>query len=201
VIGANPTINHPVAATFIKNAVKEKGAKLIVMDPRRQQLSRHAYKHLAFKPGTDVSMLNAMLNVIVTEKLYDEQYIAGYTENFEALRERIVAFTPEKMAPICGIDAETLREVARLYARSRASIIFWGMGISQHVHGTDNSRCLIALALTTGQIGRRGTGLHPLRGQNNVQGASDAGLIPMVYPDYQSVEKLEVRKLFEALWG
>ncbi|PNB45760.1 formate dehydrogenase subunit alpha, partial [Pseudomonas sp. FW305-130] len=90
---------------------------------------------------------------------------------------------------VCGIDAETLRDVARLYARSRASIIFWGMGVSQHVHGTDNSRCLIALALVTGQIGRPGTGLHPLRGQNNVQGASDAGLIPMVYPDYQSVEK------------
>ena len=201
VIGANPTINHPVAATFIKNAVKQRGAKLIVIDPRRQQLSRHAYKHLAFKPGSDVSMLNAMLNVIVTEKLYDEQYIAAYTENFEALRERIGAFTPEKMAPICGIDAETLREVARLYARSRASIIFWGMGISQHVHGTDNSRCLIALALTTGQIGRPGTGLHPLRGQNNVQGASDSGLIPMVYPDYQSVEKAEVREMFEAFWG
>jgi len=201
VIGANPTINHPVAATFIKNAVKQNGAKLFVMDPRRQLLSRHAYKHLAFKPGSDVAMLNAMLNVIVTEKLYDEQYIAGYTENFEALKERIGAFTPEKMAPVCGIDAETLREVARLYARSRASIIFWGMGISQHVHGTDNSRCLIALALITGQIGRPGTGLHPLRGQNNVQGASDSGLIPMVYPDYQSVEKTAVREMFESFWG
>jgi formate dehydrogenase major subunit len=201
VIGANPTINHPVAATFIKNAVKQNGAKLIVMDPRRQSFSRIAYKHLAFKPGTDVSMLNAMLNVIITEKLYDEQYVAGYTENFEALRENIKDFTPERMAPVCGIDADTLKEVARLYAKSRSSIIFWGMGISQHVHGTDNSRCLIALALTTGQIGREGTGLHPLRGQNNVQGASDAGLIPMVYPDYQSVEKADVRKLFEDFWG
>jgi formate dehydrogenase major subunit len=201
VIGANPTVNHPVAATFIKNAVKQNGAKLIVMDPRRQQLSRHAYKHLAFKPGTDVAMLNAMLNVIIIEKLYDEQYIAAYTENFEALKANIVDFTPEKMASVCGIDAETLREVARLYARSQGSIIFWGMGISQHVHGTDNSRCLIALALTTGQIGRKGTGLHPLRGQNNVQGASDSGLIPMVYPDYQAVEKAEVRQMFEEFWG
>ncbi|RYF36349.1 MAG: formate dehydrogenase subunit alpha, partial [Comamonadaceae bacterium] len=200
IIGANPTVNHPVAATFIKNAVKERGAKLIIMDPRRQVLSRHAYKHLAFKPGSDVAMLNAMLNVIVTEKLYDEQYIAGYTENFEALKERIVEFTPEKMAPVCGIDAETLREVARLYARSRASIIFWGMGVSQHVHGTDNSRCLIALALTTGQIGRPGTGLHPLRGQNNVQGASDAGLIPMMFPDYQKVAEPEARARFEKAW-
>jgi formate dehydrogenase major subunit len=201
VIGANPTINHPVAATFMKNAVKNNGAKLIVMDPRRQSLSRIAYKHLAFKPGTDVSMLNAMLNVIITEKLYDEQYVAAYTENFEALCENIKDFTPERMAPVCGIDADTLKEVARLYAKSQGSIIFWGMGISQHVHGTDNSRCLIALALITGQIGRKGTGLHPLRGQNNVQGASDAGLIPMVYPDYQSVEKAEVRKLFEDFWG
>ena len=201
VIGANPTVNHPVAATFIKNAVKQNGAKLIVMDPRRQALSRHAYKHLAFKPGTDVAMLNAMLNVIIAEKLYDEQYIAAYTENFEALKQNVLEFTPEKMAPVCGVDAETLREVARLYAKSQGSIIFWGMGISQHVHGTDNSRCLIALALTTGQIGREGTGLHPLRGQNNVQGASDAGLIPMVYPDYQSVEKAAVRAMFEEFWG
>jgi formate dehydrogenase major subunit len=201
IIGANPTINHPVAATFIKNAVKQNGAKLIVIDPRRQTLSRHAYKHLAFKPGSDVSLLNAMLNVIITEKLYNSEYIEAHTENFEALKANIVGFTAEKMATVCGIDAETLREVARLYAKSRASIIFWGMGISQHVHGTDNSRCLIALALITGQIGRKGTGLHPLRGQNNVQGASDAGLIPMVYPDYQPVEKAEVRELFETFWG
>jgi formate dehydrogenase major subunit len=201
VIGANPTVNHPVAATFIKNAVKQKGAKLIVIDPRRQALSRHAYLHLAFKPGSDVAMLNAMLNVIITEKLYNREYIDANTENFEQLKASIVEFTPERMAEVCGVDAHTLREVARLYATSKASLIFWGMGISQHVHGTDNARCLIALALTTGQIGRKGTGLHPLRGQNNVQGASDAGLIPMVYPDYQSVEKAEVRALFETFWG
>jgi formate dehydrogenase major subunit len=200
VIGANPTVNHPVAATFIKNAAK-KGATLIVIDPRRQALSRHAYKHLAFKPGSDVAMLNAMLNVIIEEKLYNEDYISAFTENFEALKANIAQFTPEAMAPVCGVDAHTLREVARLYARARAAIIFWGMGISQHVHGTDNARCLIALALITGQIGRKGTGLHPLRGQNNVQGASDSGLIPMVYPDYQSVEKAEVRRLFETFWG
>src|ERR1700759_5101941 len=199
VIGANPTVNHPVAATFIKNAAK-KGAKLFVMDPRRQTLSRHATKHLQFKPGSDVAMLNAMINTIITEGLTDQQYIAGYTEGFDELKEKIAEFTPEKMAPICGIDAETLREVARMYARSRASIIFWGMGISQHVHGTDNARCLIALALVTGQVGRPGPGLHPLRGQNNVQGASDAGLIPMVYPDYQSVEDPKVRESFESLW-
>jgi formate dehydrogenase major subunit len=199
VIGANPAINHPVAATFIKNAA-QRGAKLIVMDPRGQALSRHAHMHLAFKAGSDVAMLNAMINTIITEGLTDEQYIAGYTEGFDELKERIKEFTPEKMAPICGIPAETLREVARLYARSRASIIFWGMGISQHVHGTDNARCLIALALITGQVGRPGTGLHPLRGQNNVQGASDAGLIPMFLPDYQPVGRTDLREPFERLW-
>ena len=199
VIGANPTINHPVAATFIKNAAK-RGAKLIVMDPRRQTLSRHAYRHLQFKPGSDVALLNAMLNTIITEGLTDQQYIEGYTEGFDELKERIKEFTPEKMEPICGIAADTLREVARMYARSRASIIFWGMGISQHVHGTDNARCLIALALTTGQIGRPGTGLHPLRGQNNVQGASDAGLIPMFLPDYTPVGRADLRARFEKVW-
>src|ERR1044072_888618 len=171
------------------------------MAPRRQSLSRHATKHLAFKPGADVAMLNAMINTIITEGLTDEQYIAGYTENYDELKAKIVEFTPEKMAPICGIPAETLREVARTYARAKSAIIFWGMGISQHIHGTVNARCLIALALITGQVGRPGAGLHPLRGQNNVQGASDAGLIPMVYPDYRSVEAPEIRTLFEDFWG
>jgi formate dehydrogenase major subunit len=200
VIGANPTVNHPVAATFIKNAAK-RGAKLIVMDPRRQTLSRHATKHLQFKPGSDVAMLNAMINTIITEGLTDEQYIAGYTEGYEDLKAKITEFTPERMSPICGIPAETIREVARMYARAKSSIIFWGMGISQHVHGTDNARCLIALALITGQVGRPGTGLHPLRGQNNVQGASDAGLIPMFLPDYQPVGRDDLRGAFEELWG
>ena len=201
VIGANPTVNHPVAATFIKNAIKQNGTKLVIIDPRRQTLSRHAHRHLAFKPGSDVSLLNAMLHTIITEGLTDQQFIAGYTEGYEELRDKIQEFTPEAMSPICGIPAETIREVARLYATARTSLIFWGMGISQHIHGTDNSRCLIALALVTGQIGRPGTGLHPLRGQNNVQGASDAGLIPMVFPDYQSVENPAIREQFEALWN
>jgi formate dehydrogenase major subunit len=200
VIGANPTENHPVAATYFKQAAK-RGAKLIVMDPRGQALKRHATHMLQFKPNKDVALLNAMLNVIITEGLYDQQYVQGFTENFAALKEHVQAFPPEKMEPECGIPAATIREVARLYARSRASIIFWGMGISQSVHGTDNARCLIALALTTGQIGRPGTGLHPLRGQNNVQGASDAGLIPMVFPDYRSVENADFRAAFERAWG
>lgn len=200
VIGANPTVNHPVAATFLKNAAKQ-GAKLVVMDPRRQSLSRHAYRHLSFKPGSDVAMLNAMLHTIINEGLTDDQYIAGYTEGFEDLKAKIQDFPPEKMAPICGVPAETLREVARLYATAKSALIFWGMGISQHIHGTDNSRCLIALALVTGQIGRPGTGLHPLRGQNNVQGASDAGLIPMFLPDYQPVGRTDLREPFEKLWN
>jgi formate dehydrogenase major subunit len=200
IIGANPTENHPVAATYFKQAAK-RGAKLVIMDPRGTAMKRHAWKMMQFKNGTDVAMLNAMLNVIVTEKLYDTQYIQTYVEGFEAWSENIKDFTPEEMEPICGVPADTLREVARAYARAESSIIFWGMGVSQHTHGTDNARCLIALALITGQIGRPGTGLHPLRGQNNVQGASDAGLIPMFFPDYKSVEDPAIRSLYENKWG
>ena len=199
VIGANPTVNHPVAATFIKNAVKA-GSKLIVADPRRGDLARHATYNLQFHPDTDVALLNAMLNVIITERLVDEAFIADRTSGYPELAENVRKFTPEAMAPICGIDAQTIREVARLYATSKGSIILWGMGISQHVHGTDNARCLIALALSTGQIGKPGSGLHPLRGQNNVQGASDSGLIPMFYPDYQRVNAPAARERFEKLW-
>jgi formate dehydrogenase major subunit len=199
VIGANPTVNHPVAATWIKNAVAN-GSKLIVMDPRRSDLSRIAHRSLQFRPDTDVAMLNAMMHVIVNEGLVDEGFIASRTIGFEELQANVAAYSPEQMAPICGIDAETLRYVARLYATSKGSMILWGMGVSQHVHGTDNARCLIALALMTGQIGRPGTGLHPLRGQNNVQGASDAGLIPMMYPDYQRVDDAAVRAGFERHW-
>jgi formate dehydrogenase major subunit len=199
VIGARPTENHPVAATFFKQAAK-RGANLIAIDSRNYALMRHATTSLRLNPGRDVPLLNALIHAIIEEGLYDRQYVQAHTEDFEKLREHIRDYSPEKMAPICGIDAATLREVARAYARADRAIIFWGMGISQHVHGTDNARCLIALALITGQIGRPGTGLHPLRGQNNVQGTSDAGAIPMVYPDYQSVEDPEVRARFEALW-
>jgi formate dehydrogenase major subunit len=199
IIGANPTVNHPVAATWIKNAVQN-GSKLIVLDPRRSDLARMAHRFLQFKPDTDVALLNAMMHVIVAENLVDKDFIASRTEGYEELRKNVEGYTPELMAPICGIDAETIRYVARLYATSKGSMILWGMGVSQHVHGTDNARCLIALSLMTGQIGRPGTGLHPLRGQNNVQGASDAGLIPMMYPDYQRVTNPEVRAGFEKSW-
>jgi formate dehydrogenase major subunit len=199
VIGANPTSNHPVAATWMKNAAKN-GVTLIVADPRRGDLARHARYFLQFKPDTDVALLNAMIHTIIDEDLVNEKFVRDRTSGYEALKENARRFSPEKMAPICGIPAQTIREVARLYAKSRGSMILWGMGISQHVHGTDNARCLIALTLMTGQVGRPGTGLHPLRGQNNVQGASDSGLIPMMYPDYQRVDNPEANKRFEAFW-
>src|SRR5882724_4184291 len=200
VIGANPTNNHPVAATWMKNAAKA-GAKLIVADPRDSDLTRHATYFLQFNADTDVALLNAMLHVIVSEGLVNQAFIADRTSGYEALAENVKAFSPERMAPICGIAPQTIREVSRLYATSEGSMIFWGMGISQHIHGTDNARCLIALALATGQIGKPGSGLHPLRGQNNVQGASDSGLIPMFYPDYQRVATPEAKARFEKLWG
>ena len=199
VIGCNPIENHPVAATFFKQFAK-RGGKLIVMDPRGQGMKRFSSHMLQFKAGADVSMLNAIMNVIVEEELYDEAYIEKFTENWVAMKEHLRAFTPEKMSPICGIEPDMLRDVARTFAGAKAGLIFWGMGISQHIHGTDNSRCLIALALMTGNVGKPGAGLHPLRGQNNVQGASDAGLIPMFLPDYQSVTDDGVRTAFTDVW-
>jgi formate dehydrogenase major subunit len=200
IIGARPTTNHPVAATYFKQAVK-RGTKLIIMDPRGQDLMRHATHSLRFRPGSDVAMLNSLLHVIIDEELYDKQYIQANVSGFEALKAKVKDFSPEAMSEVCGIEASVLRDVARTYAKSERSMIFWGMGVSQHTHGTDNSRCLIALALITGHVGRPGTGLHPLRGQNNVQGASDAGLIPMYYPDYKSVENIDIRGQYENFWG
>ncbi|QMU58340.1 MAG: formate dehydrogenase subunit alpha [Boseongicola sp.] len=200
VIGANPIENHPVAATFFKQFTK-RGGKLIVMDPRGVGLRRFATHMLQFRPGADVSMLNAIMSTIVEEGLYDQQYIEAFTENWEAEKAHLKDFTPEKMEGICGIPAEQLRAVAREFAGAKAGMIFWGMGVSQHIHGTDNSRCLISLALMCGHVGRPGTGLHPLRGQNNVQGASDAGLVPMFLPDYQSVTDDGVRSAFSQVWN
>jgi formate dehydrogenase major subunit len=200
VIGSNPTENHPVAATFFKQAAK-RGAALIVMDPRGQALKRHATHMLQFSPGADVALLNSIMHVIVAEQLYDKQYVEAHTEGFAALAEHVRDYAPEAMESVTGIAATTIRQVAQVYGRAKAALIFWGMGVSQHVHGTDNARCLISLALMCGQVGRPGTGLHPLRGQNNVQGASDAGLIPMMLPDYGRVAIEAARKPFEALWG
>ncbi|MBI5258291.1 MAG: formate dehydrogenase subunit alpha [Burkholderiales bacterium] len=200
VIGANPTANHPVAATWMKNAAA-RGTKIVLADPRRTDLSRHAWRMLQFTADTDVALLNAMIHTIIDEGLADAAFVRERTANFEALAAHVAAFSPERMAPVCGIEAGTIREVARAYATSPASMILWGMGVSQHVHGTDDARCLIALAAVTGQIGKPGSGLHPLRGQNNVQGASDAGLIPMMFPNYQRVNDAKAHAWFEAFWG
>jgi len=199
VIGSNPIENHPVAATYFKQFTK-RGGKLIVMDPRGIGLRRFASEMVQFRPGADVSMLNAIMHVIVEEGLYDQNYIEKFTENWEAEKAHLAQFSPEKMSDICGVSPDQLRRVARTFANGKAGLIFWGMGVSQHIHGTDNSRCLISLALMTGNVGKPGAGLHPLRGQNNVQGASDAGLIPMFLPDYQTVTDAGVREAFTQVW-
>ncbi len=199
VIGSNPTSNHPVAATWMKNAAKN-GTKIVLADPRRTDISTHAWRTMQFKPDTDVAMLNALIHTVIEEGLTDEEFIRTRASNFEALRENVKGYSPEAMAPICGVPAETLREVAREFAKAKGAMILWGMGISQHIHGTDNARCLIALVTVTGQIGKPGSGLHPLRGQNNVQGASDAGLIPMMFPNYQRVTDKGVHAWFEDFW-
>ncbi|WP_416546271.1 formate dehydrogenase subunit alpha [Limnohabitans sp. DCL3] len=200
VIGSNPTANHPVAATWMKNAA-QRGTRIVLADPRITDIGRHAWRTLQFKADTDVALLNAMLHVIVTENLCDESFLRDRADNVAELKAHVQGYTPEAMSAVCGIPADTLREVARAYASAKSAMILWGMGVSQHVHGTDNVRCLIALASITGQIGRPGTGLHPLRGQNNVQGASDAGLIPMMYPNYQRVTDPAARDWFERFWG
>ncbi len=200
IIGSNAPANHPVAATFFRNAARQ-GTTLIVMDPRENLMARDATLVLQHTSGTDVAMLNGIMNVIVEERLHNRQYIEKYTEGFDELAEHLKDYPPEEMAGICGIEAETLRQVARAFANAERAMIFWGMGISQHVHGTDNARCLISLALLCGHVGRKGTGLHPLRGQNNVQGASDVALIPMFFPDYQRVDDAGVRARFEAYWN
>jgi formate dehydrogenase major subunit len=200
VIGSNPTSNHPVAATWMKNAA-QRGAKIVLADPRRTDIARHAWRTLQFRPDTDVAMVNALLHTIIEEGLVDQAFVRERTTHFEELKATVAAYSPERMGPICGIPAETLREVARAFATAKSAMVLWGMGVSQHVHGTDNARCLIALVAITGQIGKPGSGLHPLRGQNNVQGASDAGLIPMMFPNYQRVNTPEAHAWFEQFWG
>jgi formate dehydrogenase major subunit len=199
VIGSNPTSNHPVAATWMKNAAK-KGAKIVLADPRITDIGKHAWRTMQFKADTDVAMINALIHTVIEEGLTDEAFIRDRASNFEALRDNVKGYSPEAMAPICGIPAQTLREVAREFAKAKGAMVLWGMGVSQHVHGTDNARCLIALVTVTGQIGKPGSGLHPLRGQNNVQGASDAGLIPMMFPNYQRVTNKAAHDWFENFW-
>ncbi|MCF8168356.1 MAG: molybdopterin-dependent oxidoreductase, partial [Rhodoferax sp.] len=200
VIGSNPTSNHPVAASWMKNAAR-RGARIVLADPRITDLGQHAWRTLQFKPDTDVALLNALIYTVIDEGLTDQDFIARRVSNYQALKDSVQAFSPEAMAAVCGIPAATLREVARAFARARGAMILWGMGVSQHVHGTDNARCLIALSAITGQIGKPGSGLHPLRGQNNVQGASDAGLIPMLLPNYQRVSDPGALAWFEKFWN
>ena len=198
--GTNTTVNHPVAATFFKQAAK-RGTKILIVDPRRPPIADYADWYCPIHPGTDVAFYNALMHVIVEEGLIDADFVRDRTENFDALKALVKKYPPSRVAPVCGIPEETLYEIARALGRSKAMLVFWGMGISQHVHGTDNARCLIALCLMTGNVGRPGTGLHPLRGQNNVQGASDAGLIPMMFPDYQLVKDPAIHAKFEKAWG
>ena len=207
IAGSNATSNHPVAATFMKEAAR-KGTKLIMVDVRRHELANFATHFAQIKPGTDVAFYNGVMHALISESLVDEDYISRQTEDFENLKSMLLAnYSPEQSAPICGVSADQIRAIAHTIGETTppggggSMIIFWGMGISQHTHGTDNARCLISLCLMTGNVGKPGSGLHPLRGQNNVQGASDSGLIPMVYPDYQSVADDLTRKKFETAWG
>ncbi len=198
--GCNPTANHPVAATFMKEAAQA-GTRLIVANSRRPAIADHAALYLPIRPGTDVALHNALLHVLIRDDLVDHAFIRARTEGFEQLAETVKDYPPETAARICDVPAGDIEQAARMIGEAHAVLFFWGMGISQHTHGTDNARGLISLAMVTGNVGRPGTGLHPLRGQNNVQGASDAGLIPMFYPDYQRVDDEAVQRRFEQHWG
>lgn len=198
-VGSNPDINHPVAASFMKGALR-RGTKLILVDPREQSLSRFATHHFRIAPGTDVALLSAMTRIVIEEGLYDRDFVAARVENFEALRERVAPFLPDVAARICGIATEEIVAGAHLFASANAAMTFWGMGASQHAFGADNIRSVIALALVCGQVGRPGTGLHPLRGQNNVQGSCDAGLLPDHLPGYGDLEDTVERTRLETLW-
>jgi len=200
ITGSNPTSNHPVASTFFKQA-RRNGTTVIYIDPRAGTMSDHADVFCQVKPGTDVAFYNGVLHEVIRLGLVDEAYVRERTRGFDALAATVADYPPERAARICGVPADDLRRVARLWGEARAGVIFWGMGISQHTTGTDNARCLIALCAITGNIGKPGAGLHPLRGQNNVQGASDSGLIPMYLPDYGPVDDDQVRGRFERAWG
>ncbi len=198
--GSNTTANHPVAATFFKQA-RRRGTKIVVVDVRRERIVEHADIFCQIKPGTDVAFFNGVMHEVIRLGLIDREFIAKRVSNYGELAKTVKEYPPERAAQICGVDADKIRTVARTWGEANAGVIYWGMGISQHTTGTDNARCLIAMCAITGHVGKPGTGLHPLRGQNNVQGASDAGLIPMMYPDYQPVDKPGIRERFEEAWG
>jgi formate dehydrogenase major subunit len=200
ITGSNPTANHPVASSFFKQA-RRKGTKIIYIDPRASTVSEHADVFCQLKPGTDVAFYNGVMHEVIRLGLFDREFIANRTSNYDELARTVADYPAERAAQITGVPAETITEVARLWGEAGAGIIYWGMGISQHTTGTDNARCLIAMCAITGNVGKPGSGLHPLRGQNNVQGASDVGLIPMFYPDYQKADDPSVRERFEQAWG
>jgi formate dehydrogenase alpha subunit len=201
VTGSNTTETHPVISNFLKRAVRKNGAKLIVVDPRRIEMTDFATMWLRQNPGTDVAVFQAMAHVVVKEELYDQEFIANRTEGFADYIESLEEFTPEWAEQISGVPAESIREAARIYASASRASIYWGMGISQSTHGTDNTLSLVNLALMCGHVGKAGTGLNPLRGQNNVQGCSDSGGLPNVFTAYQQVNAPEVKEKFERVWG
>jgi formate dehydrogenase major subunit len=201
VIGSNTTEAHPVIALQMKAAVRKHGAKLILIDPRRIELAQFAHLHLRQIPGSDVALIHGMAHVILAEGLENQAFIAERTEGLDAFRKVVQEWTPERAAAVSGVPPELIVHAARLYAGARAAAIFWAMGITQHTTGTDNVKALSNLALLCGQVGRPGTGLNPLRGQNNVQGACDMGGLPNVMTGYQTVVDEGVRKKFAEAWG
>ncbi len=200
VTGSNSTANHPVASSFFKQA-KRNGTTIIYVDPRADKMADHADIYCQLKPGTDVAFYNGVMHEVIRLGLIDADFIATRTSNYEALARTVADYPPERAEQISGVPADMIRLVARIWGEAKSGVIFWGMGISQHTTGTDNARCLIAMCAITGNVGKPGAGLHPLRGQNNVQGASDMGLIPMFYPDYAKADDPDVKARFEQAWG
>lgn len=200
IIGSNTKESHPVIANRMIKAYR-KGAKIIVADPRRVPMVKFAEVFLRLKPGTDIALINGIAHVILKEGLQNEEFIREKTEGFEAWKKTIEEYTPERTEEITGVPKADIVRAARMYGGSRKAGIFYTMGITQHACGTDNVRALANLVTLTGNIGRESTGINPLRGQNNVQGASDAAALPNVYPGYQRVDLPEVRQKFEAAWG
>ena len=201
VIGSNTTETHPVTSTFIKRAVRLNHKTLIVIDPRRLDLVRHATLWLRQRPGTDIAVINGIMNLIIQENLHDQAYIAERTENFAALKETVAKYTPEYVERISGVPPAALRQAARLYGGAPAASIVYAMGITQHTVGTDNVKSLANLSMLCGNVGIEGGGVNPLRGQNNVQGACDMGGLPNVFSGYQPVADTNARAKMEAAWG
>ena len=199
--GTNTTENHPVISSRIKRAVRQRGTKLVVIDPREIDLVRYATLWLRQKPGTDVAVLNGLMNVIIAEGIFAKGYVEKRTEGFDALKKVVEKYTPKYVESISGVPAEELKKAARLYALAERASLLYAMGITQHTTGTDNVKSCANLALLCGKVGIEGGGVNPLRGQNNVQGACDMGALPNVFPAYQPVASDDVRAKFEKAWN